>query len=143
MSTGKWVQGWGWAHVLTSRPAPRRGYKFLSIGSVHAISFSALGADEVLFFFTSWKRPLTTMPSAAFVRFWRTDITRDCFLSYAAKEDCQALRLVCHSFSTTVAPHIFSHMSTADRIWLAHLECSRRHHGILYHSRLYQRLRHR
>jgi hypothetical protein len=48
------------------------------------------------------------MPSAAFVKFWRTDLTRDCFLSYAAKEDCQALRLVCHNFSTTVAPHIFS-----------------------------------
>jgi hypothetical protein len=48
------------------------------------------------------------MPSAAFIKFWRTDLTRDCFLSYAAKEDCQSLRLVCHNFSTTVAPHIFS-----------------------------------
>jgi hypothetical protein len=51
------------------------------------------------------------MPSAAFVRFWRTDLTRDCFLSHAAKKDCLTLRLVCHSFSTTVAPHIFSDIS--------------------------------
>ena len=48
------------------------------------------------------------MPSAAFVKFWRTDLTRDCFLSYVAKEDCQTLRLVCHNFSTTVAPHLFA-----------------------------------
>jgi hypothetical protein len=48
------------------------------------------------------------MPSAAFVKFWRTDRTRDCFLSYVAKEDCQNLRLVCHNFSTTVAPHLLT-----------------------------------
>src|SRR5947199_4284568 len=50
------------------------------------------------------------MPSAAFVKFWRTDLTRDCFLSYVAKEDCQTLRLVCHNFSTTVAPHLFANI---------------------------------
>jgi len=51
------------------------------------------------------------MPSAAFVRFWRTDLTRDCFLSHAAKEDCQNLRLVCHDFSVSIAPHLFSHIN--------------------------------
>ena len=46
----------------------------------------------------------------AFLRFWRTDITRDRFLEYASLEDRQSLRLVSHEFSHYVAPHLFSHI---------------------------------
>ena len=52
----------------------------------------------------------TTMPSAAFLKFWRTDLTRDCFLSYTTNDDRQSLRLVCHEFSQQVAPCLFSHI---------------------------------
>src|SRR5436190_14645582 len=51
------------------------------------------------------------MPSAAFVRFWWTDLARDCFLSHVANDDCRSLRLVCRDFSASVAPHLFSHIS--------------------------------
>jgi hypothetical protein len=48
------------------------------------------------------------MSSAAFLKFWRTDLTRDCFLSHVSREDCRSLRLVCHDFSQQVAHHLFS-----------------------------------
>jgi len=51
------------------------------------------------------------MPSVACANFWRTDLTRDCFLSYATKHDLQALRLVCRDFSVHVAPRLFQSIS--------------------------------
>lgn len=48
------------------------------------------------------------MPSAAFVRFWRTDLTRECFLSYAAQDDLLALRLACRDTAGPVAPYLFA-----------------------------------
>jgi hypothetical protein len=47
------------------------------------------------------------MPSAAFLRFWRTDLTRDCFLSFVTKEDQASLRLASHECSLGVAPTLF------------------------------------
>src|SRR5271155_741010 len=48
------------------------------------------------------------MPSVAFSRFWRTDLTRDCFLSHTAPDDLRSLRLVSHDFAATVAPTLFA-----------------------------------
>ena len=48
------------------------------------------------------------MPSAAFLKFWRTDLTRENLLSHTSKEDSASLRLVCHDFSVKVAPQLFS-----------------------------------
>jgi hypothetical protein len=48
------------------------------------------------------------MPSAAFVRFWRTDLTRECFLSYVAQDDLQALRLASRDTAGPVAPYLFA-----------------------------------
>ena len=50
------------------------------------------------------------MPSAAFLKFWRTDLTRENFLSHTSKEDSASLRLVCNDFSLKVAPQLFSHI---------------------------------
>lgn len=47
-------------------------------------------------------------PGAAFLQFWRTDITRDCFLSCFSEEELESLRVVCHDFAARVAPHLFS-----------------------------------
>lgn len=47
------------------------------------------------------------MPSAAFLRFWRTDLTRDCFLSFVKKEDQASLRLTSQECSLGVAPSLF------------------------------------
>jgi hypothetical protein len=47
------------------------------------------------------------MPSAAFLRFWRTDLTRDCFLSFVAKDDQVSLRLTSRECSLGVAPSLF------------------------------------
>jgi hypothetical protein len=46
------------------------------------------------------------MPSAAFLRFWRTDLTRDCFLSFLTKEDQASLRLTSHECSLGTAPSL-------------------------------------
>jgi hypothetical protein len=47
------------------------------------------------------------MPSAAFLRFWRTDLTRDCCLSFLTKADQASLRLTSHEGSLGVAPTLF------------------------------------
>lgn len=47
------------------------------------------------------------MPSPAFLKFWRTDLTRDCFLSFTTKEDQASLRLTSHELSLGVAPCYF------------------------------------
>lgn len=51
-----------------------------------------------------------TMPSAAFLRFWRTDLTRDSFLSFVAKEDQASLRLTSHECSLGVAGSYFKEL---------------------------------
>lgn len=48
------------------------------------------------------------MPSAAFVRFWRTDLTRECLLSYVAQDDLPALRLASRDTAGPVAPYLFA-----------------------------------
>jgi hypothetical protein len=47
------------------------------------------------------------MPSAAFLKFWRTDLTRDCSLSFMTKDDQASMRLVSHECSLGVAPSLF------------------------------------
>jgi hypothetical protein len=47
------------------------------------------------------------MPSAAFLRLWRTDLVRDCLLSFMAKEDQASLRLTSHECSLGTAPSLF------------------------------------
>ena len=51
------------------------------------------------------------MLSAAFVNFWRTDLTRTCFLSFVPQEDLKALRLVCHDFAQDAAPQLFAELT--------------------------------
>jgi len=46
----------------------------------------------------------------AFLRFWYTDLTRDCFLSQIPEEDLGALRLVCHDFASRIAPLLFANV---------------------------------
>ena len=50
------------------------------------------------------------MISAAFTRFWRTDLTRTGLLSFVPNEDLRALRLVCHELSLDVAPELFGEL---------------------------------
>ena len=50
------------------------------------------------------------MPSAAFVRFWRTDLTRECFLSFATQDDLLALRLASRDTAGPVAPYLFAEL---------------------------------
>jgi hypothetical protein len=47
------------------------------------------------------------MSSATFLQFWRTDLTRDCFLSFTTKEDQASLRLTSRECSLGVAPSLF------------------------------------
>lgn len=47
------------------------------------------------------------MPSSAFRKFWRTDLTRDCCLSFLTKEDQASLRLTSRECSLGVAPILF------------------------------------
>ena len=47
------------------------------------------------------------MPSAAFVRFWYTDLVRDECLAYLSAKDQASLRLVSQEFSFLVAPSLF------------------------------------
>lgn len=51
------------------------------------------------------------MDSEPFIRFWRTDLTRECFLSCAVHEDLKSLRLVCRETSQDVAPELFRHLN--------------------------------
>ncbi|DAA76623.1 TPA_exp: Uncharacterized protein A8136_7300 [Trichophyton benhamiae CBS 112371] len=55
------------------------------------------------------------LPSASFIRFWSTDLTRDAFLSQVSKEDLANLRLVCHDFSVHVEPILFSELDVSLR----------------------------
>ncbi|EFQ97303.1 hypothetical protein MGYG_00344 [Nannizzia gypsea CBS 118893] len=55
------------------------------------------------------------LPSASFIRFWSTDLTRDAFLSHMSKEDLTNLRLVCHDFSVHVEPLLFSELDVSFR----------------------------
>ena len=48
------------------------------------------------------------MPLAAFTRFWGTDLTRECFLSHAARDDLRRLRLVSKDFAEPVANTLFA-----------------------------------
>ena len=48
------------------------------------------------------------MPSAAFEQFWRTDLTRECFLSFVDRTDLKQLRLVCSDFAADAAPPVFA-----------------------------------
>lgn len=50
------------------------------------------------------------MSSIAFAKFWRTDLTRECFLSCLPADDQQSLRLVCKDFAHDVAPPLFKHL---------------------------------
>ncbi|EXJ91093.1 hypothetical protein A1O1_04200 [Capronia coronata CBS 617.96] len=50
------------------------------------------------------------MSSIAFAKFWRTDLTRECFLSCLSNDDQQSLRLVCKDFAHNVAPVLFKHL---------------------------------
>ncbi|KAL9116164.1 MAG: hypothetical protein Q9227_000534 [Pyrenula ochraceoflavens] len=47
-------------------------------------------------------------PAPALIKFWQTDLTRECFLSHTAQEERRTLRLVCHDFADSVAPVLFS-----------------------------------
>lgn len=47
------------------------------------------------------------MPSTVFARFWQTDLTRECFLSYLTKDELCLLRLVSQGFCLTLTPAIF------------------------------------
>ncbi|KAK2877189.1 hypothetical protein FQN49_001364 [Arthroderma sp. PD_2] len=55
------------------------------------------------------------LPSASFIRFWSTDLTRDAFLSHMSKEDLASLRLVCHDFSVHAEPLLFSELAISFR----------------------------
>ncbi|KAK5442040.1 hypothetical protein LTS15_011088 [Exophiala xenobiotica] len=46
-----------------------------------------------------------TVPALA--RFWQTDLTRECFLSFLPKADLRSLRLVCREYSRDIAPVLF------------------------------------
>lgn len=59
------------------------------------------------------KCKLATMPSPAFHTFWRTDLTRDVFLSFVSKEDQASLRLTCQECSLGVAPTLFQKISVS------------------------------
>ena len=53
------------------------------------------------------------MPSAAFLNFWRTDLIRDCFLSFVTKEDQASLRLTSYECSLGVAPTLFKEINVS------------------------------
>ncbi|KAL1988328.1 hypothetical protein VTN96DRAFT_10011 [Rasamsonia emersonii] len=54
-------------------------------------------------------------PRSAFTRFWRTDLTRDGFLSLLDKDDLRALRLVNHDFSVHAARYLFAEIEISFR----------------------------
>ncbi|ETN46799.1 uncharacterized protein HMPREF1541_00988 [Cyphellophora europaea CBS 101466] len=51
------------------------------------------------------------MTSDAFVRFWRTDLTRECFLSFAGQDELKNLRFTCRELGQNVAPKLFRHLT--------------------------------
>ena len=51
---------------------------------------------------------ISEMPSAAFVKFWRTDLTRECFLAYVPQDDLLALRLAGRDTAGPVAQYLFA-----------------------------------
>ncbi|ERF69087.1 hypothetical protein EPUS_01043 [Endocarpon pusillum Z07020] len=53
------------------------------------------------------------MPSAAFLRFWRTDLTRECLLSFMTKEDQASLRLASHECSLGTAASLFKEIQVS------------------------------
>ena len=53
------------------------------------------------------------MPSAAFQQFWRTDLTRECFLSFVDRSDLKHLRLVCSDFALETAPPLFAEIKVS------------------------------
>ncbi|KAF3490603.1 uncharacterized protein GIQ15_00120 [Arthroderma uncinatum] len=55
------------------------------------------------------------LPSASFIRFWSTDLTRDAFLSHMSRDDLASLRLVCHDFSIYAEPLLFAELSVSFR----------------------------
>ncbi|KIX07287.1 uncharacterized protein Z518_01940 [Rhinocladiella mackenziei CBS 650.93] len=50
------------------------------------------------------------MSSVAFAHFWRTDLIRECLLSYVSKDDLQTLRLVCKSLAHDIVPTLFKNL---------------------------------
>ncbi|KIV81413.1 hypothetical protein PV11_03603 [Exophiala sideris] len=50
------------------------------------------------------------MSSVAFARFWQTDLTRECFMSFLPKDDLQSLRLACKEFAADAAPILFKRL---------------------------------
>lgn len=50
------------------------------------------------------------MNSDAFARFWQTDLTRECLLSFTARNDLKNLRLACREVEQDVAPQLFKHL---------------------------------
>ncbi|KAG8533785.1 uncharacterized protein KY384_001526 [Bacidia gigantensis] len=56
------------------------------------------------------------MPSAsAFLKFWRTDRTRDAFLRSLSSKDLASMRVVCHDFADAAAPFLFHDVSITFR----------------------------
>jgi hypothetical protein len=47
------------------------------------------------------------MESPVFSKFWSTDLTRECLLSFVPQDDLKQLRLVCRSFANNVASELF------------------------------------
>ena len=56
------------------------------------------------------------MPSGAFRRFWRADLTGNCFISFQAKEDQASLRLKSSACSLGVAPSLFKDIHVSFKI---------------------------
>ena len=50
------------------------------------------------------------MTSASFNRFWQTDLTRNCFLSFLQHDELKALRLTCHEAALDIAPQLFAEL---------------------------------
>lgn len=51
------------------------------------------------------------MSTTAFTRFWRTDLTRECLLSYVPRDDLQSIRLVSKELCDDVSPTLFKHVT--------------------------------
>ena len=50
------------------------------------------------------------MSPNAFARFWRTDLTRECFLLYVPRDDLQSLRFSCKVIADNIAPTLFKRL---------------------------------
>jgi hypothetical protein len=53
------------------------------------------------------------MQPEVFARFWQTDLTRDCFLAHAPRDDLQAMRLACKAFAHDIAPTLFRNVTVS------------------------------